>query len=90
VIYGNPDLGDIETTAVENSNGILRERVGRLVRKTKCFSKKKWRFESTPHPFRFYWNFMNNFKRGATPAMLEGLMDRPWTLNDFLTHHYTV
>ena len=41
IIYGNPDLGDIETTNVENYNGILRERIGRLVRKTKCFSKRK-------------------------------------------------
>ncbi|MGP8329137.1 MAG: hypothetical protein ACT6FF_02300 [Methanosarcinaceae archaeon] len=36
-IYGNPDIGDIETTDVENYNGILRERIGRLVRKTKYF-----------------------------------------------------
>ncbi|MEM4089828.1 MAG: hypothetical protein QXQ46_03620 [Thermoplasmatales archaeon] len=41
VIYGNPNLDDIETTDIENSNGIFRERLGRLVRKTKCFSKKK-------------------------------------------------
>ena len=40
-IYGNPDLGDIETTNVENYNGILRERIGRLVWKTKCFSKRR-------------------------------------------------
>ena len=40
-ICGNLDLGDIETTDVENCNGILRERTGRLVRKTKCFSKRK-------------------------------------------------
>jgi len=37
IICGNPDSGDIETTDVENYNGILRERIGRLVRKTKCF-----------------------------------------------------
>ncbi len=38
---GNLDLGDIETTGVENYNGVLRERTGGLVRKTKCFSKRK-------------------------------------------------
>jgi len=29
--YGSPDPGDIETTDIENFNGILRERIGRLV-----------------------------------------------------------
>ena len=90
IIYGDPDLRDIETTDVENSNGILRERIGRLVRKTKCFSKKKQRFESALHVFQFYWNFINGFKRRTTPAMLEGLTDHPWTWDDFLTHNYAV
>ena len=40
IIFGNPEPEDIETTNIENFNGILRERVGRLVRKTKCFSKR--------------------------------------------------
>ncbi len=90
IIYGNPDIKDIETTDVENSNGILRERIGRLVRKTKCFSKTKQRYEAALHLFQFYWNFMNNFKRGKTPAMLEGLTDKPWTWDDFLFYHYAV
>ena len=90
IIYGNPDPKDIETTDVENSNGILRGRTGRLVRKTKCFSKTKQRFESALHLFQFYWNFINNFKRRTTPAMLEGLTDHPWTWTDFLIHHYAV
>jgi IS1 family transposase len=38
VVYGEPSLGDIETMDVENFNGILRERLGRLVRESKCFS----------------------------------------------------
>ncbi|PXF61106.1 MAG: hypothetical protein C4B59_01290 [Candidatus Methanogaster sp.] len=75
IIYGNPDLGDIETTNVENYNGILRERIGRLVRKTKCFSKRKRMLECSLHVFQFYWNFINEFKRRTSPAMLEGLTD---------------
>ena len=39
VVYGLPAVSDVETTDVENFNGILRERLGRLVRKTKCFAK---------------------------------------------------
>jgi hypothetical protein len=41
VIYGTPNINEIETTDIENMNGICRERQGRLVRDTKCFSKKK-------------------------------------------------
>jgi len=36
VVYGDLSLVEVETTDVENFNGILRERLGRLVRKTKC------------------------------------------------------
>jgi len=82
-IYGNPDLCDIETTDVENFNGILRERIGRLVRKTKCFSKRRRRLECSVQLFQFYWNFINEFKRRTTPAMLEGLTDSLWTWNEF-------
>jgi hypothetical protein len=88
IIYGNPDLGDIETTDVENFNGILRERIGRLVRKSKCFSKYKRRLECAIHLFQFYWNFMNNFKRGTSPAMLEGLADHVWSWHEFF--YYTI
>jgi len=83
IIYGNPDPGDIETTDVENFNGILRERVGRLVRKKKCFSKRKRRLECSIELFQFYWNFINGFRRGTTPAMLEGLTDHPWNWHEF-------
>jgi len=83
IIYGNPDPGDIETTDVENFNGILRERIGRLVRKSKCFSKYKRRLEYSIHLFQFYWDFMNNFKRGTSPAMLEGLTDHVWSWHEF-------
>ncbi|MCD6208370.1 MAG: IS1 family transposase [Methanosarcinales archaeon] len=43
----------METTDVENYNGILRERTGRLVRKTKCFSKRKRMLECSLHVFQF-------------------------------------
>ncbi len=43
IVYGAPEIEEIETTDVENFNGILREKIGRLVRKSKCFSKRKER-----------------------------------------------
>ncbi|MDO9538270.1 MAG: hypothetical protein Q7J68_08125 [Thermoplasmata archaeon] len=90
LIYGDPDPADIETTDVENHNGILRERNGRLVRKTKCFSKKKSRLEAHLHLLQFYWNFINNFKRGTSPAMMEGVADHVWSWHEFLMYHYAV
>ena len=39
VVFGNPSKKEIETTDVENFNGILRERIGRIVRETKCYAK---------------------------------------------------
>ena len=77
IIFGNVDERDIETTDVENFNGILRERNGRLVRKTKCFSKQKSKLENHHNLFQFYRNFINNFKRGYSPAMLEGITNHP-------------
>ncbi|MDR2203902.1 MAG: hypothetical protein LBE76_06365 [Nitrososphaerota archaeon] len=43
VVYGEPSFGDIEIIVVESFNGVLCERVGRLVRGRKCFSKLKCR-----------------------------------------------
>lgn len=73
IIHGDPDEDDIDTVNVENFNGILRERVGRLVRKTKCFSKKKSRLICAVTLFEFYWNFVSEFRRGESPAMIEKL-----------------
>ena len=53
VVYGDPERGDVETVNVENFNSILRERVGRLVRKMKCFSKKKSRLRCALSVFSF-------------------------------------
>jgi hypothetical protein len=83
IIFGAPDLHDIETTDVENFNGILRERIGRMVRKTKCYSKRKTRLQSAYHLFQFYWNFMSHIRRGVTPAMIEGMSETPWSWKEF-------
>ena len=73
-----------ETTDVENYNGILRERLSRLVRKTKCFGKKKSRLENALHLFQFYWNFMKPIKENLTPAIMEGQATKIWTWGNFL------
>jgi len=92
IIFGSPEPDDIETTNVENFNGILRERCGRLVRRTKCYSKLKRRLQCAIHLFQFYWNFMGNIRRCVSPAMIEGLSDLIWTWHRFfyakLNHTY--
>jgi hypothetical protein len=83
VIFGEVDVDDIETTDVENFNGILRERLGRLVRKTKCISKKIQRLDYAISFFQFYWNFVSQIRRGKTPAMIEGVSAKIWTWHEF-------
>jgi len=82
VVYGEVVLEEIETTDVENFNGILRERLGRLVRKTKCFAKTKRQLVCAVGLFQFYWNFINEFKRDASPAKIEGLTGHVWTWHE--------
>ena len=83
IIYGPPALGNIEMTDVENFNGILRERVGMLVRKSKCYSKVKRRLTCALQFFLFYWDFVSQIRRGISPAILGGLDDSLWTWRDF-------
>jgi len=89
-IYGNPDLMEIETTNIENFNGIMRERIGRLVRKSKCYSKKRSRLESAIEFFQFHWNFMHILKHKKSPGMIEKLSEHLWSWNDFLFFHLAV
>ena len=83
IIFGSPPQEDINTTNIENFNGILRERVGRLVRRTKCFSKKKRMLSSAMELIQFHWNFMDPISKKDTPAMLEELTDHQWSWNEF-------
>ena len=83
VVYGNPDLYDVETVNAENFNSILRERVGRLVRKTKCLSKKKRHLWCAVILFQFYWNFISELRRDVTPARMEKCSTHVWTWHEF-------
>jgi hypothetical protein len=90
IIFGSPSVDDIETVNIENMNSIFRERSGRVVRKTKCFSKKIFNLNSVLNFFHFYWNFINNYQRIETPAMLEKISNHPWSWDEFLTFHTVV
>jgi len=81
-IFRNPDYWDIDTTAIENYNGILRERISRLVRRGKCFSKKRLRFERHLDIFQAYNNLVK-VSGNETPMMKEQKTDKIWQWNDF-------
>lgn len=81
----NPDYRDIDTTVIENYNGILRERISRLVRRSKCFSKKRLRYECHLDIFQAYNNLMRA-EQGRTPMMKEEKTSRIWHWNDFFMY----
>jgi len=85
-ILRNPDYRDIDTTVIENYNGILRERISRLVRKTKCFSKKRSTFEKHLDIFQAYNNVIKEYY-GETPCMKEKLTDKKWCWNNIFMYH---
>jgi len=39
--------------------------------------------------FRFFWVFINEFKRGFSPVKFEGLVDHLWSWHVFLFHSYS-
>lgn len=84
IIFGLPKREDIETTDIENFNGIIRERVGRFVRRTKCYGKKVDCVSNALSVFQFYWNFMKPIKEKLTPAILENQATKIWTWGNFL------
>lgn len=83
-IYGNPNLTEINTNSVESFNSVLRERISRLVRRTKCHAKSKHMLNSAIVLFQFYWNFMHQLGKNLTPAILEGQTTKVWTWGNFL------
>lgn len=87
-IFGDPKRNDIETTDVENFNGIMRERIGRIVRKTKCYAKSQNRLSNAIGLFQFYWNFMHELRENQTPAKMEGITHKTWTWGNML--HYKI
>lgn len=85
IVYGSPHPDMIDTTNVECLNTQLRNRLSRLVRKTQCHSKNKYRLNDAIELFKFYWNFMHCCNgKNVTPAMEEGIATKIWTWGNFL------
>ena len=92
------------TVHVERLNGVLRDRLGCLTRKTHAFAKDTATWDAAVTAVLFEHNWLRphpalrlpllepvagcRYKR-RTSAMLLGLADHPWTWRDFLTHPVT-
>jgi len=85
----------VNTSFVERQNGTDRNRNGRKVRKTYCFSKDWLTHEAvgyfTLYSYNFCWpvrtlaaNDADGITRPRTPAMAAGLADHVWTLAEWL------
>jgi hypothetical protein len=83
-VFGNPPLDGIDTNANECFNSVLRGKLMRLVRKTKCHSKEKRMLNAGLFLFQFYWNFMHELHEKETPAILEKQATKVWTWGNFL------
>ena len=87
----------INTAFVERDNGTDRNRNARKVRKTYCFSKD-WQIHEavtylTMYSYNFCWSVRTLRHKGAdghwqprTPAMVAGLTDHVWPLEEWLTY----
>ena len=87
----------INTAFVERHNGTDRNRNGRKVRKTYCFSKD-WKVHEavtyfTMYSYNFCWTVRTLREKGPdntwiqrTPAMVAGLTDHVWSLSEWLTY----
>lgn len=87
-IVGDGCLKDVQTSQVENMNGIARGCQSNLVRKTKGFAKTVNRIENNYELFQLYRNFFRQDKNKMTPAMKEEIQCAPLSWNDFLTTNY--
>ena len=87
----------INTAFIERQNGSDRNRNGRKVRKTYCFSKD-WEVHQaathfTMYSYNFCWPVRTLRQRGPddrwqarTPAMTAGLTDHVWPLSEWLSY----
>ena len=95
-LFASPVSHAINTAFVERHNGTDRNRNGRKVRKTYCFSKDWDVHQAVTYFTMFSYNFcwplrtLRNKRTDGnwqhrTPAMAAGLTDHVWSLKEWLT-----
>ncbi|MGH2583322.1 MAG: hypothetical protein ACRDJE_00235 [Dehalococcoidia bacterium] len=95
-----PAVDQPHTVHIERFNGVLRDRLACLTRKTHAFAKDATHWDAAVTLALFAHNWLRRHPalrqpvpapieqrryRRRTPAMLLGLADRPWSWLDFLT-----
>jgi len=98
-----PPVAQPHPVQVERRNGVLRDRLNCLTRKTHAFAKTAATWDALvglalceqnwlrPHPaLRQPIDAPDRRYRQRTPAMALGLADHPWTWTEFLTTHVPV
>lgn len=85
IVFGEFDDALINTNSVESINSVLREKISKLIRKTKKIPKNKYSLNSSVSLFKFAWNFIHKrHKHLVTPAMQEGVTNKFWSWGMFL------
>lgn len=85
-VFGNPSYSNIDTVNIESYNAVLRERISRLVRRTRCFSKQRSMFEKHLDIFQAYNNSIKENNTGQIPAIAEGLTTKKWAWEDIFMY----
>ena len=87
----------INTSFIERQNGTDRNRNSRKVRKTLCFSKEREEHEAMTFFSLYSYNFCwpvrtlrqqsnwGELSLQRTPAMVAGLTDHVWTINEWVS-----
>ena len=86
VVFGSPDLGQVNTSFVERLNLTLRMQSRRHTRLTNGFSKDLAHHEAMQHLFFAHYNFCRKHEtlKGDTPAMVSELTNSVWPIEKLL------
>jgi hypothetical protein len=82
VILGNITKNKVYINGIDGFCSKLRERISCYTRKARSFAKRKLCIEQRLEIFSVQTNFIEK-KKGETPAMKEGLMNKPLTWETF-------
>jgi IS1 family transposase len=85
IVSGSPDYSHISTSYIERQNLQMRMSMRRFTRLTNGHSKKVENHEHALALHYVHYNFARPQKAlGGTPAMLAGLTDRVWSVEDII------
>lgn len=85
--YLGHQLGRAITNRVETHNGVVRQHVSRISRRTRCFSKKQEGLRQHLILFFFYYNFIKRHQSlKETPALEMGIIETPFTIDNLIEY----